>query len=134
MSYNARSSSNYGNNRRGRSGFKGHSIHKSGRENQLKSGHKLDYQTKPKFLGTCDHFRQTEEGERQWQIMMQTKKLISEKEFLQKANVNDVLDEGETWEDYKETAKRENDPLQFYESSNGLVFFQTAGFEFIWKP
>jgi hypothetical protein len=87
----------------------------------------------PTFLGSCDRFRQTEEGEQQWQIMMQTRKPISEKEFLKKVDVHDVLDEGETWNEYKENAKMENSPLEFYESSNGLVFFQTAGFEFIWK-
>lgn len=85
------------------------------------------------FLGSCDHFRQTPEGENQWQIMMQTRKQISEEEFLKKVDVKDVLDEGETWKEYKEVAKGEGSPLEFYESSNGLVFFQTAGFEFIWK-
>lgn len=132
MGYGHRKSgSGYGNNYRGRSGFKGHSNHKSVKE----SGYTLNQpQRQPKFLGTCDSFRQTPEGEQQWQIMMQTKKPISENEFLKKADVNDILDEGETWADYKDNARRENDPLQFYESNNGLVFFQTAGFEFIWKP
>lgn len=134
MSYNVRGGSGYENNRKGRSGFKGRSNRKSVKDASGLNYDLVNLPKKAKFLGTCDRFRQTEEGERQWQIMMQTKKRISEKEFLKKANVKDILDEDETWQGYKETAKGEGSPLQFYESSNGLVFFQTAGFEFIWKP
>ncbi len=135
MSYRGRSSSGYRNNRRGRSGFGESSKHKSVKEIQLEHNGALAYfpDKQANFLGSCDHFRQTVEGEAQWQVMMQTKKPISERDFLRKVDVRDVLDEGETWKEYKEVAKREGSPLEFYESSNRLVFFQTAGFEFIWK-
>ena len=86
-----------------------------------------------KFMGSCDGFRQSNSGEKKWQVMMKTKKRISEREFLRKVNVKVILDERETWKDYKEIARREGDPIRFYKSCNGLMFFQTAGFEFIWK-
>jgi hypothetical protein len=36
-------------------------------------------------------------------------------------------------EEYKENASNQGDPIRFYKSKNNLYFFQTAGFEFIWK-
>jgi hypothetical protein len=188
LSYNGRGGSSYGNNRKGRSGFKGsekytkkqflqdfsqfddvrfvrkpsgiyaHPQNPMRREPVREQGFDayftpteygvgetqdealLNLNARLKrtlglvhFLGSCDHFRQTPEGEEQWQTMMQTKKPISEKDFLKKVDVHDVLDEGETWNEYKDNARREGSPLEFYESSNGLIFFQTAGFEFIWR-
>lgn len=88
---------------------------------------------KAKFEGTCDRFRQSSCGNNLWQMMMKTRKKISEKEFLRKVNVKVLLDEGETWKDYKEVARREGDPIKFYKSNNGLMFLQHAGFEFIWS-
>lgn len=85
-----------------------------------------------KYLGVCDRFRKTLEGENTWQEMMSTKKEITESEFRKVCNVNEVLDEGENWKEYKLTAIMQHDPIKFYKSSNGLYFFQTAGFEFIW--
>jgi len=82
------------------------------------------------FLGVCDRFRKTEEGEAKWQEMMATKKKTSEKKFMELCDVSIILDDGETWREYKDAAK--SDPIKFYESANGLYFFQTAGFEFIW--
>lgn len=89
--------------------------------------------SKLKFKGSCDRFRQTKEGEGEWHKMMETKKEISEKEFLNKINIKDILDEDEKWEDYKINSQKEGDPIKFYKSNNNTYFFQTAGFEFIWK-
>lgn len=86
-----------------------------------------------RFLGACDRFRKTENGEDLWQEMMNTRKEITESEFLKICDISKVLDEDELWEDYKETAKRQNEPIHFYKASNGLCFFQTTGFEFIWS-
>lgn len=84
-----------------------------------------------KFV-VCDRLRQTPQGESFWQRMMKNKVEISEKEFLRKVDIKKVLDEEETWRDYKNNAIRENDPIKFYKSG-GTYFFQRAGFEFIWK-
>ena len=81
------------------------------------------------FAGACDRLRRTPEGEKFWQDMMKNKQEISEAEFLKNVNIKDVLDEGETWEVYKQGA---SDEIKFYKS-NDTHFFQTAGFEFIWR-
>jgi hypothetical protein len=85
------------------------------------------------FKGACDRIRAKEGGEEFWQKMMDTRKQISEKEFLKNVNTKDLLDEGETWADYKKTASMEGEPLRFYASDNGVFHIQHAGFEFIWE-
>lgn len=87
---------------------------------------------KAKFKGTCDRVRNTLGGERFWLEMMKNKKEIKESEFLKYVNVKDVLDEDESWEEYKKNARDQGDPIKFYKS-NTVYFFQTAGFEFIWE-
>lgn len=84
---------------------------------------------KLKFTGPCDRIRRTKEGEEFWQNMMRNKRKISERQFLSKVDLKRLLDEGETWEEYKSST---SDNILYYESSNAY-FFQTAGFEFIWK-
>ena len=84
-----------------------------------------------KFI-TCERLRQTDAGELFWHRMMKHKKKISEKQFLKNVRLKDVLDEDETWKDYKENAKMEGDSIKFYKSIDKTYFFQTAGFEFIW--
>jgi len=83
------------------------------------------------FINVCDRFRQTKEGEDTWQRMMDTKVEINEAEFLKKCDVSRILDEDETWQDYKDNARYQGDPIKFYRTEIGLYFFQTAGFEFI---
>lgn len=85
------------------------------------------------FIGTCDKFRTSEVNELIWQEMMKTKKRITESEFLKLCDVTIILDYNETWSDYKQNAKMQNDPIKFYKSNNGLYFFQKSGFEFIWS-
>lgn len=89
-------------------------------------------QKKTKFLGSCDRIRRTSDGETWWHKTMANKKQISEKEFLQHANPNDILDEDETWEQYKTDMKRQ-DEVKYYKTNNNVYFFQTAGFEYFWK-
>jgi hypothetical protein len=83
------------------------------------------------FVGACDRFRKTPEGESAWQEMMATREEITEAEFLASCDVADVLDEDETWEQYKEAWR--SDPIRYYKSANGMYHFQTAGFEHIWR-
>ena len=90
-------------------------------------------EAKAKFLGTCDRVRKTQEGEKLWQDMMHSKKEIRESEFLKIVNVKDILDEGESWNEYKQNAKQQGDPIKYYKSDNNIYFFQTAGFEFMWR-
>lgn len=85
------------------------------------------------FIGPCDRFRQTPRGEVTWQLMMRTRKEIAESTFRAACNVSYILDEGETWAEYKRNCAMQGDPIKFYKSAEtGLYFFQTAGFEFIW--
>lgn len=84
---------------------------------------------KTKYLNVCDKLRRTEEGEKRWSRMMATRREISEDAFLSRVDVHEcpVLDEGETWQEYTTC----ND-LSYFESESE-VFFQSAGFEFIWS-
>lgn len=87
-----------------------------------------------KFMGACDRFRKTQQGEDRWQEMMRTCVEIHEIEFLEECDVRAVLDEDETWEEYMYGAEGQGDPIRFYKSNEtGLYFFKTAGFEFIWE-
>ena len=83
------------------------------------------------YCNVCDRLRRTEEGEQKWQAMMDSKQEISEGEFLNSVEIDEsnILDEEETWEDYRSQA---GEDLKFYESDNEF-FFQVAGFEFIWN-
>jgi len=81
---------------------------------------------------TCDRLRRTDSGEAFWQDMMDTRKKVSEREFLRNVKIKDVLDDGETWDEYRDDAGRQGDPIKFFKSKTGTYFFQTAGFEFIW--
>lgn len=86
------------------------------------------------YLGVCDKFRKKPNGEATWQQMMATRIEITEEEFLEKCDVSHVLDEDETWEEYRDACANEHAPISFFTSCNGLVHFQTTGFEFIWGP
>lgn len=86
-----------------------------------------------KYLGTCDKFRRTPQGEQFWQEMMRTKKEIAESTFRKVCDVMRLLDEDETWEGFKRYCAMQGDPIRYYKSENGAYFLQTAGFEEIWK-
>jgi len=82
------------------------------------------------FLGTCDRVRRTSQGENFWQEMMENKKKISEREFLKNVDLKNMLDEDETWKEWKES---QADKVEYFKSLNNVYFVQTAGFEFIFK-
>lgn len=96
-----------------------------------KSAHRilLSGISKSTFIGVCDRVRKKPGGEEFWQAMMNSKKKISEREFLNYVDPKEILDEGEKWEDYRQSSPG----IKFYESLDGVYFFQVAGFEFIWK-
>jgi len=62
---------------------------------------------------------------------MRNKKSITEKEFLENTDTKDILDEDETWEQYKKDMERQ-DQVRYYKSGD-IYFFQTAGFEYFWE-
>ena len=81
------------------------------------------------FVGQCDRLRRTPGGEDKWQEMMKSRREISEEDFLQHVDPTPLLDEDETWEQWKESA---GEDLAFFESDYEY-FVQVAGFEFIWN-
>ena len=82
------------------------------------------------FIGSCDRFRKKcLANERLWHKLMADKIEISEEEFLQMVDISGVLDEGETWEEYKSALQKD---LKFYKTDK-YYFFQHAGFEFLFK-
>ena len=81
------------------------------------------------FLGICNKLRKEPGGEAIWKTMMDDKRTISEKQFLDNVDPKDILDEGETWGTYRRSDK----DIKFYKSSNNIYFFQSSGFEYIWK-
>jgi hypothetical protein len=84
------------------------------------------------FLGTCDRVRRTSEGEAFWVSMMAERVEISEHLFLESVRVSEMLDEGETFKQFAETAEAEGDVCRFFQT--GEVFhIQQSGFEWIFK-
>lgn len=85
---------------------------------------------KASYFGQCDRLRRKPGGEEAWQGMMRNKRKVSMSTFLRKVDVSDILEDGETVEDFVA-----DDPdSAFYESDwNGrrVWFLQTSGFEFI---
>lgn len=86
---------------------------------------------KAEWLGSCINFRRkSTQNEQIWQNIMTTKKKISEKEFLKNVEIDNLLDAGETWKDWKEN--NSDDSIHLYKSGN-YYFVQTKGFEFLWR-
>lgn len=84
------------------------------------------------FLGTCDRVRRTDEGEEFWQAMMADRVEISEADFLASVIVSDMLDEGETFDDFTTCAEMEGEPCRFFKTGE-IFHIQQAGFEWIFK-
>jgi hypothetical protein len=82
------------------------------------------------FLGTCDRVRRTDEGEEFWQAMMADRVEISEAEFLNAVIISDMLDEGETFDDFTTVAEMEGEPCRFFKTGE-TFHIQQAGFEWI---
>ena len=85
------------------------------------------------FIGPCDRIRRTEAGEQFWHNMMRNRQGISEEKFLANVDVSSLLYEGETWEEYRDTAKAEDPSFGLYKSGSNY-FIQVAGFEMIFGP
>ncbi len=81
------------------------------------------------FIGVCDKIRRNGDKEEWWNYMMDNKEEITENEFLLHVDPVDILDDGETWEDYKSSL---SDDIKFYKTDD-IYFFQTAGFEYFWN-
>lgn len=84
------------------------------------------------YIGQCDRLRRTKAGEELWQEIMSSAFRISEKLFLEHANVDDVLDDDETWTDYKNSVSDEVNYFCSNARGRDVVFFRTCGFEFMW--
>jgi hypothetical protein len=89
---------------------------------------------KKQFIGQCDKLRHNETNEIYWQEMMNNKKKISFKSFTSNVNFQPVLDEDEDINQYIKDSVRADSTTASYISNWGereAMFFQTAGFEFI---
>lgn len=80
-----------------------------------------------KFKGTCDRFRKTKVGEDEWQEMMSTATRINQRNFMKNVEIEDALDEDETWKEFLHVHR----DVKFFESPK-YYFMQTHGFEYIW--
>ena len=90
---------------------------------------------KKQYIGQCDLLRHKCSGnEDNWHDMMKNKKQISFSEFINSVDMQKMLDDGETPEQYIKDALRSDSETLAYISNWGdkeAMFIQTAGFEFI---
>ena len=84
----------------------------------------------PRFLGPCDRVRRRKGGEEFWQEAMRTGKKISERTFLANVDVSPLLDEDETWADWRDDVGEE---IAYYRSPNAYYITTPHGFEFLWS-
>ena len=82
-------------------------------------------------MGQCDRVRRTEEGEEFWQQMMKRREEVPETQVLANVDPSPLLDDDETWEDWRDSNLQQDPDLNYYRSGS-IYFLQTAGFEFIW--
>jgi len=79
------------------------------------------------FTSDCFRLRHNNPaGEEFWHNMMKTAQRITEREFLKACDVFSLLDEDETWKDYKQVG------MTFFKADYSY-FIAYAGFEFIFK-
>lgn len=92
-------------------------------------------QTKKQYIGQCDTLRRKcDNNEEFWHSMMKNKKKISFKNFINRVDFNQILDNDETPEQYIKDALMTDNETAAYISNWGdkeAMFLQTAGFEFI---
>lgn len=90
---------------------------------------------KKQYLGQCDLLRHASpKNETYWHDMMNNKKQISFDDFLKSVDMLKMLDDDENPSDYIKDALRQDSSSSAYISNWGdkeCMFFQTAGFEFI---
>lgn len=86
------------------------------------------------FLSACDKFRMNyENGEELWLEMMENS-FATEDSVIDSLDASKFLDDGEDFNTYIKENRESDIESAFYESKMGgkkCVFFQTAGFEFI---
>lgn len=84
------------------------------------------------YIGQCDRIRRTEVGENFFQELINNRYRATEEFFLSHASVEAILDEDETFQDWKSSV---SDTVEYYSSlvhSREYVFLKTCGFEFVW--
>jgi hypothetical protein len=90
---------------------------------------------KKDYLGQCDRLRSiSSENEQKWIDMMKDRQKISFEDFIENVDGSKFLDEDETMESYLEASTMSDNETATYISHWGdkeCMFFQTAGFEFI---
>lgn len=90
---------------------------------------------KKQYIGQCDNLRRAcEENEKYWHSMMKNKKKIPINIFINNVNMSPILDDDETPKQFIINSIRQDSESAAYESNWGdkhCMFFQTAGFEFI---
>lgn len=88
-----------------------------------------------KYHNQCDRFRQTDQGEADWQEMMKNAKPVEQQAFEAVCDPDDMLDEGESLSDF--LASSSDPDAGFYQSTirnHRVLFLQVSGFEFIYTP
>lgn len=86
-----------------------------------------------RYHNQCDRFRREAGGETDWQEMMSNAKPVSMRAFETVCNPEDMLDDGESLEEFVEGSA--DGSAGFYQSTirnHQVLFLQTAGFEFIY--
>ena len=90
---------------------------------------------KYKFIGSCDRVRsKCEENEAKWHVMMKFRQPIDNDEFISNVDVEALVDEGEDINDWIYEQEAQDPEASPYKSKWGdanCIFYQTAGFEFI---
>lgn len=82
------------------------------------------------FTADCFRLRQTKPGEELWQAFMVSKAQITEMGFLDECDVSGLLDDGETWEEWKEVVNITG----YWSYQSSYMVTTDCGFEFFWIP
>ena len=98
-------------------------------------GNSTNSSNKKKYIGQCDTLRRKcDENEKYWQNMMNKKKSVYLREFLNKVDMSALLDDDETTVQYFKDIRKQDPETIIYKSYWGneeCYFIQTSGFEFI---
>lgn len=104
---------------------------------KLKLSEIFDNSQRLDYFGQCDKVRgMSDTHELYWQNMMEKKIKIPIKTFVSSVDFSKILDEDETPEEWINNSLKSDPTSGAYKSMWGkepVMFFQTAGFEFIFK-
>jgi|GEM_PF-5062197 hypothetical protein len=96
----------------------------------------IEANTKYQFLGVCDRVRcASNQNENWWHEMIRNKRKISDNEFIMNVNMSQMLDDDELPQQWVKDKHKEDPEASAYSSNWGnknAMFFQVAGFEFIY--